>query len=561
MIIYREMPQLRAGPLKPTLVSLQEAVLREPEDADANHALGSRLERRGEHHRALPYLERALASGGQRREYFEDSGKCLLSVGRPSDAARTFEAGLHLHPDWAGGFRRLGLICGSSLGDAQAAIRCFTRSVAAGPEHLDNWAALAGCFVTNRRAAEAMREVERLVPTDAGPSVAKGVARALGRAGRYPEAMQIMLALLPNLESETETLGMIADFAQVMHDWDTATEFHNRALRNDPRHAINCFYYWVKIDAPDRAAAALKLRSDTELLRWGPEDEYAFPTWKGEHLDGRRVLFHTADFGAGDALQFCRFARPFQERGATVFAECSLALTSLISTVPGTEAAFGRFEQAPDIDFEFDAFFDLCLLLKKSARSIGALVPYFFPDPARVQRFRKLIGTPGSLRVGLNWAGSRWWTDDKYSCRSMRLAELAPLGEIPGLSFYSLQKGPGAGELSDAPAPFPIVDLGTHCADFEDTAAAMNSMDLVISVDTSVAHLAGGLGMRAYVLLPFNACFRWGVERSDCDWYPSMTLIRQTHPGAWKHPVQELTRILRDLARQASQQMELAQTA
>lgn len=539
--------------MKPALHSLRREVQLNPANASVLYAFGLALTRRGEHANALPYLEDAIRLEGGIPEYYDDAARCLLSLGRPADAARAYESGRMRNPGWTDADRKLGMVYLDHLQESWKARQCFVRSIRMNCDHPENYAGLAASLITNCSWQAAIgRAAGTLDSSPDCPKIRKGFARALSRTGRYGEAIECMGATRSSFAKDAEALGLLAHLSQAIHDWDAAEYYHGQAFDLDRNHAINYFYYLIKTGQFEKAQAVLPSRAANEVLRWGPPEEYEKPRWDGStNLEGKKVLLHTADFGGGDALQFCRFATAFQERGARVFLECSVEWCDLLATVPGTEASFRRYESAPEIDYESDAFFDLCFFLNEPPASMGRRVPYLFPPRHAVERFRSRIASCSELKlnIGLNWAGSAWWTKDPHSCRSMPLGEFLPLARIPRIKLYSLQKGAGAKDLP-GPSALSIIDLGPHLETFCDTAAAIECLDLVISVDTSVAHLAGALGKPAFVLLPYNACFRWGIEKGDSDWYPTMKLFRQSKPGKWSDVVDQVAHTVREMVSQ-----------
>jgi hypothetical protein len=167
--------------------------------------------------------------------------------------------------------------------------------------------------------------------------------------------------------------------------------------------------------------------------------------------------------------------------------------------------------------------------------------PYLRAPAELRAEWRNRIRSVSGINVGIVWEGSPYRRRDPYGCRSIPLEQLRPLAAIPGIDLYSLQHGAARKELTIADPPFPAIDLAP---DFPNTAAAIEALDLVITIDTSIAHLAGALGKLTYVMLPYDACFRWMLDREDTPWYPGMRLFRQTKPGEWSNPVAAVAKAL-----------------
>jgi hypothetical protein len=256
------------------------------------------------------------------------------------------------------------------------------------------------------------------------------------------------------------------------------------------------------------------------------------PRWDGTPLSGGSVLI-ARDGGFGDAIQFWRFVLSAKARTGRVVLACAPELATLAQTLAGVDeirVSDGASDDAPDVD----AYIPLCALpavLRIERAQIARPVPYLRADPVAVERMRERIGRePGRRNVGLVWAGNPDFAGDAQ--RSTHLARLAPLFTAAGLRWVSLQTGVRAQE----PAPFGSllarIELGLD--DFAQTAAALKALDLLVTTDTAIAHLAGALGVPTIVMLPYAADWRWGIDRAESPWYPSLRLVRQARPGDWE---------------------------
>jgi len=296
--------------------------------------------------------------------------------------------------------------------------------------------------------------------------------------------------------------------------------------------------------------------------RWQDSDgvgrnrrDFAQPLWHGrESLAGRTIVLH-AEQGLGDTLQFCRYASLVADLGARVILEAPAVLVSLLASLSGVAQIVARGDPLPAADFHCPLL-TLPLAFNTTLENIPADVPYLRADPARIRHWRERLGERRQLRVGLAWSGGfRPNQPDLWSVnrrRNVPLAELAPLRHAQ-IEFVSLQKGePAASELRDLLARNwrgpRLVDFTDELEDFADTAALVENLDLVISVDTSVAHLAGALGKSVWVMNRFDSCWRWLIDRSDSPWYPTLRLYRQANPGDWRAVVRNVASDLGQLA-------------
>jgi tetratricopeptide (TPR) repeat protein len=268
----------------------------------------------------------------------------------------------------------------------------------------------------------------------------------------------------------------------------------------------------------------------------------AAPRWDGSALDGRAILLD-AEQGFGDALQFLRYAPLVAARGGRVIVRCAAELKDLVAHAAGVSAVIRRGDSLPAFA-AYSPLPSLPLAFGTALESVPAAVPYVRADPGRTARWRaRFADTAPECRVGLVWASQSGHRT--AAAKSVALAALAPLGSVPGVRFYSLQKGAAALQAQDPPAGMRIVDLSGELRDFSDTAAAIAGLDLVISVDTAVAHLAGAMAAPTWTLLKFVPDWRWLLSRADCPWYPTMRLFRQERPGEWREPIAALAEALR----------------
>ena len=241
-------------------------------------------------------------------------------------------------------------------------------------------------------------------------------------------------------------------------------------------------------------------RFDVPALAAMARREYGKPPWDGSDPEGRTILLY-CEQGFGDSIQFIRYASMLAERNATVIVECQPELRELFASESAgiDRKLISPGEELPDFDV-YRGLLSMPLIFATSLESIPNQVPYLSADHAKVRRWRKII-EPGGVRVGLVWAGAGGYGNDHN--RSMTLDRLAPLARVEGVRFYSLQKGPAATQAHSPPQGLDVLDLSAELNDFSDTAAAIENLDLVISVDTSVGHLAGALNKPVWLMSPF----------------------------------------------------------
>jgi hypothetical protein len=256
------------------------------------------------------------------------------------------------------------------------------------------------------------------------------------------------------------------------------------------------------------------------------------PMWDGSLLGDRKLLIH-CEQGLGDTLQFIRYAKLAQQRAANLVIASRPELIPLLSC-SGYPNLVSKSDPLPSFDVHAPLL-SLPRIFGTEVDSVSNDVPYLAADERLIDKWRKKLQEHPGFKIGIHWQGNLVYRYDRY--RSIPLGEFSPLAQVPGVVLYGLQKTDGRDQLSEMDAKLSMYDLGPELdiesGAFMDTAAVMSSLDLMISSDTSVAHLAGGLGVRVWVALGFASEWRWLLDREDSPWYPTMRLFRQPSPGEW----------------------------
>jgi hypothetical protein len=328
-------------------------------------------------------------------------------------------------------------------------------------------------------------------------------------------------------------------------EWAAAIASYRTAIAVEPDHAAA--HFSLAIELLRQGAFDEGWREYEWRWRWGGFGDrprgFAAPQWTGDALRGARVLLH-AEQGLGDAIQFLRYVPRVAEQGGRVVLEVPRPLVRLAAALPGVDQVVARGDALPSVDRQCPLM-SLPLAFGTTTETIPSTGPYLDAGTAAGG------GTPGgavgtrAVRVGLVWAGSPAHQRDER--RSMPLSWFAPMMADPRFTWYSLQKGPHATDLHVCPEGVRLVDLGSRIGDFADSAACAAGLDLIISVDTSVAHLAGALGKPVWILVPKPSDWRWMTGRSDSPWYPTARLFRQHEPGDWAPVLEDVRRALADL--------------
>ena len=273
--------------------------------------------------------------------------------------------------------------------------------------------------------------------------------------------------------------------------------------------------------------------------------EFPKPRWAGEPLNGKTILIY-AEQGFGDTLQFSRYLNLLREQGARIIFYCDRELVSLFENFAFLHKVETKsYQKALTESFDFHIpLMSLPFYCGTTLENIPAQVPYIQADAEKIEHWRKRL-EKNDFKVGLVWAGRE--THLKNQRRSCGLDVFAPLADIKGVSFFSLQKGEAAQALSSPPASMRIDDLSAGLNDFSDTAAAIENLDLVITVDTAVAHLTGALAKPVWTLIYSPPEWRWMIDGDDSPWYPSMRLFRQSSSEEWGPVLERVAVSLREL--------------
>jgi tetratricopeptide (TPR) repeat protein len=473
---------LQRGELTEALAACAAALAINPANAAAQQTQGDALHDLKRYPEAIAAYDRCLALEPNSFVAWSNRGSALLRSRRFDDAVSSYERALALRGNLANPHLNRGAAL-QELGRFDAALESFDRAIAADPG-LAAAHANRGCTLDCLgRAQEALASCERAIalsPDYAAAHLNRAVT--LLRLGRFPEG-----------------------WAEYEWRWRNTESALGRDRRRSP-----------------------------------------VPLWLGrEPLAGKTILLH-AEQGYGDTLQFCRYARLVRERGAQVVLEVHAALKRVLGRLEGVAQVISRDDPTPAVDFQCPLL-SLPLAFGTTLETIPSGQRYLTGEPELVERWRLRLGERRGLRVGLVWSGGFRPNEPEYwSANARRNIELRNLAALhhPRIEYVSLQKGqPAEAEPQQlrrqgrAPCLF---DQTRELADFADTAALIENLDLVVSVDTATAHLAAALGKPTWILSRFDGCWRWLLNRSDSPWYPSVRLFRQQAPGTWDDVVRQV---------------------
>ena len=471
-----------------------------PDHADALHLLGVTHYEGREFREALPLIQRAIRLRPDVAEFHHSLGVLYRAGDYCETACKSIVRALRLAPGYLDAYNTLALtlIDMKRPGDAETALR---QGLSHDPDNADLHATLGNVLLHRDDHAAAVRELERA------------------------------LAVNPEHADALNNLGVARN---LMGERAAALAAFEKSVEHAPGHVNAQYNYAQQLLMEGRFEHGWR-RHEWRLERPNYRRDFTAPRWHGEPLNGRRILLW-AEQGLGDAIQFIRFAPLVAARGGRVLVECKPQLHRLFAGVDGVHSVAEAGEGgAYDLHCPI---MSLPLMFETRPDHIPGSVPYL-PQ----LRAPALESPAGAFKVGLNWAGNPDNIRDRH--RSRPLDQFAPLAAVAGTAFFSLQWG--AGSEQRPPPGMALVDLCPGQKDFYDTAAAMLALDLIISVDSASAHLAGGLGRPTWLILDRVADWRWMVAREDTPWYPTMRIFRRESDwdAVFRQIAAELSRMAR----------------
>jgi Flp pilus assembly protein TadD len=562
--------------------SYRHAIALRPTYAEAHSNLGILLAIQGRREEAVTSFRHAISAKPQFADAHNNLGIALREIGDSAEALASFREAIRWDADHVDALRNLGSLLVDRL-EARPALEHLQRLNRIRPNTLEHMLLLGAALSQLEKFEEAAEQFAAAVDLHFhSPEARNGLGIALAGQRRFEEAVVSFRKALElrssypevynNIGNSLRNLGKLEESKAAYDEAirlrpDYAEAFNNLgitlALQGELQGAIDSYGMAAQLvpnhaDAhKNRAMILLKIgdfRAGWEEFEWRwkckdfPRRSFAAPPWRGEPLAGKTILLH-AEQGLGDTLQFIRYAAEIKNQGARVLVECQANLIALLKTCEGIDQLLPQGAPFPPHDFQLP-FMSLPRVLETSLETIPARVPYVLADTGRIEDWKNELSRFDGYRVGIAWQGNPKHIGDRT--RSFPLRLLEPLANISGVQLLSLQKGPGAEQLEAQDLGFRVHDLGrsldTGPDAFLDTAAVMKNLDLVVTADTSTAHLAGALGVPAWVALQFAADFRWLMQRDDNPWYPSVRLFRQERPDDWQPVFQKMSKELRFLA-------------
>ncbi len=539
----------KQGRLAQAQAIYEEILNMQPEHFDSLHLLGVIAAQTKNPDRAIKLFDKAIGIKPDYAEVHKNRGLVLKELKQLKDALASYDKAIALKPDYVEAHINRGEVL-HELKQLDAALASCDKAIALKPDYAE---------AHNNRGA-VLHELGQLDAALA--SCDKAIALKPGYAKAYYNRSVVLyeleqldaalascdkaIALIPNYADACFNRGNVL---QKLNRLDAAIESYGEAIALKPGF-VNA--YWNMSVALlssgnfDRGWELYEWRWMNESLA-SQKRNHSQPLWLGrESISGKAILLH-CEQGLGDTIQFCRYARLVANLGARVILQVQKPLMSLMAGLEGVAQFIEEGSALPEFDYHCPLA-SLPLAFKTNLSTIPANIPYLNSNAEKILSWKEKLGGNNKLRVGLVWSGGFRPNKPELLAvnrrRNIPLAKLAAL-KLPDIEFYSLQKGQQAeSELAqlilqnwDGP---PINDLTSLLNDFSDTAALIENLDLVISVDTSTAHLAGALGKPVWILNRFDTCWRWLLDREDSPWYPTARIYRQSVYGDWDDVVQRV---------------------
>ncbi len=488
----------------------RQALQWQPDCADAHFCLGMLFHQQGRYGEADECYQRALTIDPHRCDVLNNLaglGNVWTAHGEPDRAIACYQSVLRFRPNYAEVHYNLGLTL-VQQGRIEEAVACYRQAIALKSDYVE--------AMTN-------------------------LGLALARQGRFDEAVAC----------QHHAIKLKPDYAQAYHS--LGSHLFELGRFDD---AVACYRQVIKIDPdfPDThryLASFLLLQGDLQHgwqeYEWREKRASPLPqpSWDGSPQPNRTILLY-CEQGLGDTIQFLRYAPLVRQCCGQVVVECQSQLLSLAASCQGVDRVIVRDSPLPMFDLHC-ALMSLPAVFKTTLSNIPTNIPYLAADPDRIEYWRRELAAEPRFKVGIVWQGNPKFERDVH--RSIRLGEFAPLAEVPGVALLSLQFGEGSEQL--ATAGLPITDLGSRAGPLENLAAILVNLDLLITVDTAPAHLAGALGLPFWLALSNRPHWPWLLDRSDSPWYPTARLFRQQEAGNWSTVFAEMAQALWQMQKDA----------
>ncbi len=540
---------LDLGQSDAALADYDRAIMLKPDHAEAHNNRGKTLRDLGRFEESLAGYDKLMALNPDFAESHNNRANVLRDLGRPQEAVVSCERAIALNPEFAEAYVNRGTALGD-LGRAEDAMFSHDKAIALRPDFAEAHNNRGNALTDLGRTDEALASYHRAITLKPDyPDAFNNLGNALASLALYEDALSSYDRVIASRPDHADAHNNRANVLRSLGRHEDALSGYIRAITLKPDFAgahWNQSLCQLAMGDYETGWTNYEWRWKSELARaWRNLPGCA---WLGDSPIENKTILVQAEQGLGDSLQFCRYI-PVLAALANVVLEVPRPLVRLLTSLKGAGQVIASGDPPPRFD-AWTPMLSLPLAFRTTLSTIPAAGPYLYADPERSAAWRHRLATLPGRKIGLVWAGSPRPENPKANAtdrrRSITLDHYAPLAAIPGVGLISLQKGDAAAWARTPPAGMELHDWTEELEDFADTAALIEALDLVISVDTSVAHLAGALGKPVWVLNRYDQCWRWLRGRNDSPWYPTARLFQQRTPGDWAGVMREVTDALRD---------------
>jgi tetratricopeptide (TPR) repeat protein len=531
------------GKLSEAEHTLKEIVRSQPDSTAALYLLAEISYGSENYDAAVRYLREAIRYDPANAEAYSNLGFILQGKGQPDDAVTCYQRAIELDPDLLQAYMHLGNTF-REKGRFDDAVRYYQKALQICPDLPDAYSNIGITLLKAKQPDKAVvfcQKAVELAPHDVNMYYNLGIA--LQENGQLDEAVTCYQKASQLAPCDAEIYNNLAFALQENRRPYEAIPYYQKALSLRPDYATAHWNFSLALLLTGNFREGWKeyeWRWGTKYLLSSKRD-FGQPLWTGSDIKGLTILLH-AEQGLGDTFQFIRYAPLVAGRGAKVIFECYGHMASLMRSVGGIHQVVVRGEELPAFDVHCPLL-SLPLAFDTTLETIPATIPYISADPSLTGKWKdRFKNDESKLKIGIVWAGNPGFKQNRY--RNIPLHFFIPVAGIPGVTLYSLQKGE---EAENPPVGMVLLDYTSEIDDFSDTASFIENLDLVISVDTAVAHLAGAMGKPVWTLLPFSPEWRWLMDREDSPWYPTMKLFRQPSHGNWEAVISDVAGELENL--------------
>ena len=519
----------------------RQIISNNPNHADSHYMLAALGYEMGRAPDALPLARRAVELSPGNADFHILTGVLLATTGQTEQAIESFQQAAALRPNDPAALNNLANALRQG-GRAEEAVTAYEQAQQLQPDFPEAYANMSNALLDLGRAEEAIEACKKAITLKPGYSGAySDMGNAYKYLGRYEEAIDAYGKAISFEPTNADASYNLANAYKERGELEQAISTYRQALSLKPNFPSASWNLALTMLLKGDYAAGWDAYESRWAMTPHPSNHgFSQPFWDGSDLGGRTILLHTEQ-GLGDAIQFARYIPKVKSRNGKVALLCQPQLKRLFEGQLGLDSVTSDESSAPKFDVQLPMM-SLPRVLGEFEQ-IPADVPYLHANSGLSDQWKsRLEKEPGGKKVGLVWSGRTGTL--LQNRRAMSLNSFAPLAEAGGVRFYSLQKGDAASQAKTPPPGMSLTDWSSELSDFADTASLVHNLDLVITIDTAVAHLAGAMAKKVWILLPFAPDWRWHLNRSDSPWYPTARLFRQPKFGDWDGAVREVAEAL-----------------